>query len=163
VEADIREVLVLWGSSDAKVAFAVVDPLQRVTSAVEYQKFDSSAFRSHERSLAGLGRPQELINGIKALKHISEHALQENAIYSSDFFKFISTDEYIQITFIGLGTDECNVIFVGLGQEPTNIWAIRFDFDRLHIFVGDIAYIRWLTDKYMGHRAAITGTPIFVS
>jgi hypothetical protein len=33
-------------------------------------------------------------------------------------------------------TDEYKVMFVGLGGAPMNIWAIRFDFDRLHIFVG---------------------------
>jgi hypothetical protein len=32
-------------------------------------------------------------------------------------------------------------IFVDLGWEPTNIWTIRFDFDRPHIFIGDMAYI----------------------
>jgi hypothetical protein len=31
-------------------------------------------------------------------------------------FKFVGTDEYIQIIFIGFGTDECKFIFVGLGH-----------------------------------------------
>jgi hypothetical protein len=39
-------------------------------------------------------------------------------------FKFISTDEYIQIIFIGPETNKYKVIFVSLGQPPMNIWAI---------------------------------------
>jgi hypothetical protein len=61
------------------------------------------------------------------------------------FFKFVGTDEYIQITFVSFRTDQCNVIFVSLGQEPMNIWAIWFDFDQPHIFVGDMAYIHRLS------------------
>jgi hypothetical protein len=34
--------------------------------SVESRKFDNSAFLSHERSLAGLGRQQELVNGVEA-------------------------------------------------------------------------------------------------
>jgi hypothetical protein len=54
------------GFDEPEVAFAVVDPPQRVTGVVESRKFDNSAFLSHERSLAGLGRQQELINGVEA-------------------------------------------------------------------------------------------------
>jgi hypothetical protein len=75
---------------------------------------------------------------------------------------FVGTDEYKKIIFISFGTDECNVIFIGLGQEPMNIWAVRFDFDRLHIFVGDMTYIHRLTNEYMRHMAVITGMPIFI-
>jgi hypothetical protein len=64
------------------------------------------------------------------------------------YFKFIGTDECIPIIFVGPKTDEYKLIFVGLGQAPMNIWAVRFDFDRTHIFIGDMAYIRRLTDKY---------------
>jgi hypothetical protein len=78
------------------------------------------------------------------------------------FLKFFSSDEYIQITFIGFETDECNIIFVSLGQEPMNIWVVRFDFDWPHIFVSDMVYIHRLTDEYIGRRAAVTGTPVFV-
>jgi hypothetical protein len=49
---------------------------------------------------------------------------------------FIGTDVYIQIIFISSKTNEYKVILIGLGQEPMNIWAIRFDFDWPHIFVG---------------------------
>jgi hypothetical protein len=52
------------------------------------------------------------------------------------FFKFDGTDEHIQIIFIGFETDEFKVIFISLGREPTNIWVVRFDFDRTHIFIG---------------------------
>jgi hypothetical protein len=52
------------------------------------------------------------------------------------FFIFVGTDEYIQIIFVGFEIDEYKVIFVGLGRAPTNIWAIQFDFDRPHIFIG---------------------------
>jgi hypothetical protein len=31
-------------------------------------------------------------------------------------FKFVGTDEYIQIIFIGFGTEECKFIFIGLGH-----------------------------------------------
>jgi hypothetical protein len=71
----------------------------------------------------------------------------------TDSFKFIDTDEYIQIIFVGFGIDECNVVFVGLGQEPTNIWVIRYGFDRPHIFDGDMA-----TDEYMGSFFFISTT-----
>jgi hypothetical protein len=50
--------------------------------------------------------------------------------------------------FIGFKIDKYKVIFVGLGQESMNIWGVRFDFDRPHIFVGYMAYIHWLTDEY---------------
>jgi hypothetical protein len=53
------------------------------------------------------------------------------------YFKFIGTNEYIQIIFVGPETDEYKLIFVGLGEALTNIQAIRFDFDKNHIFVGD--------------------------
>jgi hypothetical protein len=36
-----------------------------------------------------------------------------------------------------------------------NISAIQFDFDRPHIFVGDMA-----TDEYMRRRVVVTGTLI---
>jgi hypothetical protein len=38
--------------------------------------------------------------------------------------------------FIGFETDEYKVIFVSLGWTLTNIWAVRFDFDWPHIFIG---------------------------
>jgi hypothetical protein len=37
------------------------------------------------------------------------------------FFKFVSTDEYIQIIFAGPETNEYKVIFIGFGREQTNI------------------------------------------
>jgi hypothetical protein len=64
----------------------------------------------------------------------ASRANQQNVIHSSVFFKFIGTDEYIQIIFVGFKTDEYKVIFVGLGRAPMNIWNIRFDFDLPHIF-----------------------------
>ncbi len=76
---------------------------------------------------------------------------------------FIGTDEYIQIIFIGFETDEYNFIFIGSIRQMTNVWVIRFNLDRPHIFVGDMAYIHRLTDEYIGHRATITGPPIFVN
>jgi hypothetical protein len=57
-------------------------------------------------------------------------------MHSPFFKKFIGTDEYIQIIFIGSETNEYKGLFVGLGHETTNMWAVRFDFDRPHIFVG---------------------------
>jgi hypothetical protein len=50
---------------------------------------------------------------------------------------FIDIYEYIQIIFIGIKTDKYKVIFISLGRVPTNIWAVWFDFDRPHIFVGE--------------------------
>jgi hypothetical protein len=79
------------------------------------------------------------------------------------FYKFVGTDEYIQIIFISFGTGEYNVIFISLGQELMNIWDAWFDFDRPHIFISDMTYIHRLTNKYMGRRAAVTGPHIFVS
>jgi hypothetical protein len=52
-------------------------------------------------------------------------------------FKFIGTDEYIQIIFVRPKIDEYKFIFVGFDWELTNIWAIRFDFNRTHIFIGE--------------------------
>jgi hypothetical protein len=40
--------------------------------------------------------------------------------------------------------------------------VVHFDFDRPHIFIGDMAYIHRLTDEYMGHKAAVMSPPIFV-
>jgi hypothetical protein len=60
-------------------------------------------------------------------------------------FIFVGTDEYIQIIFIGFETDEYNFIFIGSIRQMTNVWVIRFNLDRPHIFVGDMAYIRRLT------------------
>jgi hypothetical protein len=37
---------------------------------------------------------------------------------------FISTDECIQIMFIGPETNEYKVIFIGLVRAPMNIWAV---------------------------------------
>jgi hypothetical protein len=51
-------------------------------------------------------------------------------------YSFIGTDEYIQIIFVCFETDEHNFIFVSWVWEPTNIWVVRFDLDRPHIFVG---------------------------
>jgi hypothetical protein len=42
-------------------------------------------------------------------------------------FKFVGTDEYIQIIFIGPETDEYKLIFVGFDQASMNIWAIQFE------------------------------------
>jgi hypothetical protein len=61
-----------------------------------------------------------------------------------NFFIFVGTNEYIQITFISFGTDEYKVIFIGLGLTLMNIWVIHFDFGRPNIFVGDMAYIHRL-------------------
>jgi hypothetical protein len=62
------------------------------------------------------------------------------------FFKFVGTDEYIKI------------IFVGLDQAPMNIWVVRFDFD-LPIYLSVQACHRRI---YVECRAAATGPPIFV-
>jgi hypothetical protein len=75
VERGIRDALVPRGLVDVKVAFVVVDPLQRVAGAFKSWKFDNSAFLSCERSLAGLGRPQELVNGIETPQHLGKHDL----------------------------------------------------------------------------------------
>jgi hypothetical protein len=37
---------------------------------------------------------------------------------------------------IKLYPDEYKIIFVGLDWEPTNIWAVRFNFDQPYIFIG---------------------------
>jgi hypothetical protein len=39
MEGGIRDALVLWGSAIAEVAFASVDPLHRITVAIEPQEF----------------------------------------------------------------------------------------------------------------------------
>jgi hypothetical protein len=44
-----------------------------------------------------------------------------------------------------------------------NIWVVRSNFDRPHIFIGDVVYICQLTDEYMRRMPTITGPPIFVS
>jgi hypothetical protein len=69
-----------------------------------------------------------------------------------DGFIFVGTNKYIQIIFIGFETDEYNFIFVGWVREPTNIWVIRFDLNRPHIFLDDMAYIYQLIDEYIGAR-----------
>jgi hypothetical protein len=40
------------------------------------------------------------------------------------FFKFVDTDEYIQIIFVDPKTDEYKVIFVSLVQALMNICAV---------------------------------------
>jgi hypothetical protein len=52
-------------------------------------------------------------------------------------FKFVGTDEYIQIIFVGPKTDKYKLMFVGFDRETMNIWVVRFDFDRTHVFVGE--------------------------
>jgi hypothetical protein len=37
-----------------------------------------------------------------------------------------------------------------------NTWDVYFNFDRPHIFIGDMTYVHRLTDEYMGRRAAVT-------
>jgi hypothetical protein len=88
------------------------------------------------------------------------------------FFKFVGTDEYIQIIFIGPETDEYKVIFIGLDRTPTNIWAVRFDFDRSHIFIGRATSptnIRGIYStatrchrRVSGTQATVTGPHIFI-
>jgi hypothetical protein len=51
------------------------------------------------------------------------------------FFKFVDTDEYIQIIFVDPKTDKYKVIFVSLVQALMNICAVQFDFNRPHIVV----------------------------
>jgi hypothetical protein len=53
-------------------------------------------------------------------------------------------------------TDEDKVIIVGLGWEPTNIWAVRFNFHGL------IYSSAWLTDEYGGRWADGISPSIFV-
>jgi hypothetical protein len=75
-------------------------------------------------------------------------SLQENVIHSS----------YIQIIFVGPETDEYKLIFVGLGQPLMNIWDIRFDFDRTHIFISGATSprnIRGLYSSVMWHHRRI--------
>jgi hypothetical protein len=74
-------------------------------------------------------------------------------VSTHQFFIFIGTDKYIQITFIGFRTNEYRVVFISLGPALTNIWVVCFDFDRPHIFFSDMTYIRRLTDEYMWRRA----------
>jgi hypothetical protein len=40
------------------------------------------------------------------------------------------------IIFVGPKTDEYKVSFVNLGWASMNIWAVQFDFDQPHIFIG---------------------------
>jgi hypothetical protein len=68
----------------------------------------------------------------------------------------------LKLYFFGFETDEYNFIFIDWVREPTKIWVVRFDLDRPHIFIGDMAYIHLLTHEYKGHMAAITGPPLFV-
>jgi hypothetical protein len=51
-------------------------------------------------------------------------------------FKFISTDEYIQIIFVGPEIDEYKLIFVGFNWELPNIWGCRPDGTDPPIYVG---------------------------
>jgi predicted secreted protein len=46
------------------------------------------------------------------------------------YFKFIGTDKYIQIIFVGPKTDEYKLILIGDTTSPTNICGL---------FIGDIA------------------------
>jgi hypothetical protein len=52
----------------------------------------------------------------------SSHYRKTTFIYH--YFKFVGTDEYIQIIFFGFETNEVMVMFVGLDQAPMNIWSI---------------------------------------
>jgi hypothetical protein len=70
---------VVRGPTGTEVAFALVDPLKRVADAAKSQEFepldvsDDGALPSSEQSLVGLGRLQELHNGIDAQQHINKH------------------------------------------------------------------------------------------
>jgi hypothetical protein len=75
MEGGVRDMSVLQGLVSVEVAFTMVDLLQRVAGVVESWKFDNGDFPSSEQSFAGLGWPQELINGVDALQLIGEHDL----------------------------------------------------------------------------------------
>jgi hypothetical protein len=47
-------------------------------------------------------------------------------------------------------TDKYKVIFIDLGPAPMNIWIIHFDFDRPHMFIGDM-------DRWIYGGAVLTG------
>jgi hypothetical protein len=75
MEGGVHDTPVLQGSAGEEVAFAAVYPPQLVIGAVESQKFGNGAFPNSEWSLAGLGRPQELVNGVEVLQLLCEHDL----------------------------------------------------------------------------------------
>jgi hypothetical protein len=54
-----------------EVAFTVVDPPQRVVGAIESQKFDNSAFPSHERSLVGCDDRKSSLMASRHHDHLS--------------------------------------------------------------------------------------------
>jgi hypothetical protein len=72
------------------------------------------------------------------LNHVVIYApiitLQEIGVLSADYI-FTGTDEYVKIIFTGFETDEYKIMFISLGLARTNIWDIRFDFDRPHIYI----------------------------
>jgi hypothetical protein len=94
------------------------------------------------------------------LNHVVIYApiitLQEIGVLSADYI-FTGTDEYVKIIFTGFETDEYKIMFISLGLARTNIWDIRFDFDRPHIYIY-IHHFGHVTDEYQSR-----GPPIFIS
>jgi hypothetical protein len=83
---------------------------------------------------------------LQIVRELMAIAIGNRDSFISDYI-FISTNVYIQLIFVGFETNEYKVIF------------IQFDFNWPHIFVGDMAYIHRLTDKYMECRTTVTGPP----
>jgi hypothetical protein len=68
------------------------------------------------------------------ISYLFQNTIEKRRSFVGDF-KFVGTDEYIQIIFTGFETDASTFIFVGWVWEPTNVLLIRVDCCHPHMFV----------------------------